>query len=85
MTIQLTAFFLSFIAIFLKGWQHKNVIHNKYVWITITSYAMAVLDVCVVGIIVKHGWDVVWWQGSGAALGMLLSVYSHNKFVGEEK
>jgi hypothetical protein len=40
-------------------------------------------DVAVVGIIVQHGWHTVLAQGSGASLGMLLSVYIHNRFVGE--
>ena len=83
MTIQLTAFLVSFIAIFLRGFQQKNVIHSKYTMIAITSYLLALTDVAVVGIIVQHGWHTVLAQGSGASFGMLASVYIHNKFVGE--
>ena len=79
--IQLTAFIVSFIAIFLRGWQQKNVIHGKYTMIAITSYLLALTDVAVVGIIVEHGWNTVLAQGSGAALGMLASVYIHNRWV----
>lgn len=81
MTTQLTAFLVSFIAIFLRGWQQKNVIHSKYTYIAITSYLLALTDVAVVGIIVEHGWNTVLAQGSGASLGMLLSVYIHNRWV----
>jgi len=79
--IQLTAFLVSFTAIFLRGWQQKNVIHSKYTMIAITSYLLALTDVAVVGIIVEHGWNTVLAQGTGAALGMLASVYIHNRWV----
>lgn len=79
--IQLTAFLVSFIAIFLRGWQQKNVIHGKYTMIAITSYLLALTDVAVVGIIVEHGFGTVLVQGTGAALGMLASVYIHNRWV----
>ena len=81
MTIQLTAFLVSFIAIFLRGFQQKNVIHSKYTMIAVTSYLLALTDVAVVSIIVEHGWNTVLAQGTGAALGMLASVYIHNRWV----
>ena len=79
--IQLTAFLVSFIAIFLRGFQQMNVIHSKYTMIAITSYLLALTDVAVDSIIVEHGWNTVLAQGSGAALGMLTSVYIHNRWV----
>ena len=79
--IQLTAFLVSFIAIFLRGFQQMNVIHSKYTMIAITSYLLALTDVAVVSIIVEHGWNTVAAQGSGAALGMLTSIYIHNRWV----
>ncbi len=79
--IQLTAFLVSFIAIFLRGFQQLNVIHSKYTMIAITSYLLALTDVAVVSIIVEHGWNTVLAQGTGAALGMLASVYIHNRWV----
>ncbi len=81
MTIQLTAFLVSFIAIFLRGFQQMNVIHSKYTMIAVTSYLLALTDVAVVSIIVEHGWNTVLAQGSGAALGMLTSIYIHNRWV----
>ena len=79
--IQITAFLVSFIAIFLRGFQQMNVIHSKYTMIAVTSYLLALTDVAVVSIIVEHGWNTVLAQGSGAALGMLASVYIHNRWV----
>ena len=79
--IQITAFLVSFIAIFLRGFQQMNVIHGKYTMIAITSYLLALTDVAVVSIIVEHGWNTVLAQGTGAALGMLASVYIHNRWV----
>lgn len=81
MTIQITAFLVSFIAIFLRGFQQMNVIHSKYTMIAVTSYLLALTDVAVVSIIVEHGWNTVLAQGSGAALGMLTSIYIHNRWV----
>jgi hypothetical protein len=49
--------------------------------IAVTSYLLALTDVAVVSIIVEHGWNTVVAQGSGAALGMLTSVYIHNRWV----
>ena len=79
--IQITALLVSFIAIFLRGFQQMNVIHSKYTMIAITSYLLALTDVAVVSIIVEHGWNTVLAQGTGAALGMLASVYIHNRWV----
>jgi len=79
--IQLTAFLVSFIAIFLRGFQQMNVIHSKYTMIAVTSYLLALTDVAVISIIVEHGWNTVLAQGTGAALGMLASVYIHNRWV----
>lgn len=79
--IQITAFLVSFIAIFLRGFQQMNVIHSKYTMIAVTSYLLALTDVAVVSIIVEHGWNTVVAQGTGAALGMLASVYIHNRWV----
>ncbi len=71
----------SFVSVFLKGFQHKNVIGGHYRLVFFTSYAMAVTDVVVVGIIVKGGWAVAIPSGTGAALGMVLSMYLHDRFI----
>lgn len=78
---QFIAFGITFLAIFLKGWQHKNVIHDRYLWIVVTSYLMASLDILTIGLVVKYGTDMILYQGTGAALGMLASVLLHNKMM----
>lgn len=71
----------TFGAVFLKGFQHKNVIHNRYKWIALTSYLMSAADVVVIGLVAKYGWSLAFWNGTGAAMGMLLAVWLHNRFV----
>lgn len=71
----------TFASVFLKGFQHKNVISNLYVPTFVTSYAMAFLDVILIGMIAKSGWDIAFASGTGAAFGMVLAMWSHNKFL----
>lgn len=72
----------SFCAVFLKGFQHKNVAGAHYRLIIITSYAMALVDVAVVSIIVKGGWAVALPSGTGAALGMVCAMRLHDYLTG---
>lgn len=81
MTYYLLAFAVSAVTIFLKGFQHKNVIGNHYRLVAVTSVLMAVGDVAVVGLIVKQGWWMALPLGAGAALGMVTSMWVHQKFV----
>jgi len=66
-------------SVFLKGFQHKNVIKNKYVLIGLTSYLMAVFDVIIITLIAKNGLSLIVWNGTGAAVGMLLAVVLHER------
>ncbi len=75
------AFAVSFVSVFLKGFQHKNVIGNHYRLVAVTSYAMAVSDVTFVGLAAKNGFEIAMPCGTGAALGMVLSMYLHNRFI----
>lgn len=74
----------SFIAVFLKGFQQKNVAGSHYRLAICTSYAMALADVLVVSIIVKNGWSVALPSGTGAALGVILSMWTHDKWIGKQ-
>lgn len=69
---------VSFIAVALKGFQHKNVIGNHLRNIFFTSYLMAAFDVAAVTIIVKGGWWVALTSGTGAAFGMIFAVKFHD-------
>ena len=81
LAVQFTAAGATFLSVFLKGFQHKNVIADKYALTFITSYAMAIADVAVVTSIYKNGWSTAAAMGTGAAFGMLLSMYLHNRFI----
>lgn len=77
--IYLYSFLASFISVGLKGFQHKNVIGNHIKVVFFTSYLMAVMDVLIIGLIIKGGWSICFAVGTGAALGMILSMRLHDK------
>lgn len=77
----LIAVLVTFISVFLKGFQYKNVLGGHYKLVAITSYAMAVCDVLVINLIVSSSWTIVFACGTGATLGMLGSMLSHDKWV----
>lgn len=77
--IYLLSFITTFVAVALKGFQHKNVIGNHLKSVVITSYFMAVADVAATLIIISTGWTIALSAGSGAALGMLVSIKLHDK------
>ena len=75
------AFLTTFTSVFLKGFQHKNVIGGHLKSIAITSYFMAVTDVILVGLISQKGFVIAFSCGTGAALGMIISVHYHVKIM----
>lgn len=70
---------VTFIAVFLKGFQHKNVIGNHVKTVVATSYLMAVFDVLSVYVIVQGGWTIAVSAGTGAAFGMVAAIKLHDK------
>ncbi len=81
----LMAFACTFVAVFLKGFQHKNVIANMYGKTFITSYFMAFIDVLAIGVIAKStSWYIAFSSGTGAALGMMLAMYLHNRLFSKK-
>lgn len=76
-----TSVIVSFVAVFLKGFQHKNVIGMHYKLTFFTSFLMAAFDVATVSIIVKGGWPIAFSSGVGAAFGMIAAMYSHKRLV----
>jgi hypothetical protein len=73
-----TSVCVSFIAVALKGFQHKNVIGGHEKSMFFTSYLMAAFDVAAVGIIVVGGWPIAFTSGTGAAFGMIFSTRLHD-------
>ena len=77
--IYLLSVFVSFVAVFLKGFQHKNVIGGHVRAVFFTSYAMAAFDVASVALIVKGGLWVALTSGTGAAFGMVAAIKLHDR------
>lgn len=75
---------VTFVAVFLKGFQHKNVNGGHLKLVVMTSYAIAFGDVLLIGIIAKSGWEIGFSSGTGAALGMLGSIVLHDKLLKKE-
>lgn len=80
----------TFVTVFLKGFQHKNVINDAYIPTFFTSYLMAAADVIVVGMIAKSvvldgNWYIAVASGTGGAFGMVTAMYVHNRFFKKEK
>lgn len=71
----------TFVSVFAKGFQHKNVQHMHYRLTAVTSYIIAMLDVVTVNLIVKNGWLIAFGAGTGAALGMVSAMWFHAKFI----
>lgn len=82
---QIQIFAITFGSVFLKGFQHKNVIGNHLKSIAFTSYAMAVCDVLFIGMVSKSGWAVCFAAGTGAAVAMVSSIKLHDYLVSRAK
>jgi hypothetical protein len=50
---QMQVFAITFATVFLRGFQHKNVIGNHIRAVIVTSYLMAVCDVLFIGLLIK--------------------------------
>lgn len=70
---------VSFSGVFLRVFQQKNVVGNHVRTAMATSYAIALTDFASVLIIVHGGWWVVLTSGTGAAIGVLLAMKTHDK------
>ena len=85
MSTLIIQFTVSFLAVFLKGFQHQNVIGGKFKSAFFVSYVMAVFEVAVVTLMVANGWMSVIPVGTGAALGIVSSMYIYRRFDKDNK
>lgn len=83
--IYVSSVLVSFCSVFLKGFQHKNVIGNHLKSVFGTSYAMAAFDVLSIALIVKGGWTIAFSSGTGAAFGMIAAIKLHDRLFGKDK
>ena len=81
MISQLQVLVAAFATVFLRGFQHKNVIGHHVKAIIATSYLMAVCEVAFIGLIATRGWSVCFAAGTGAALGMVTSITLHDRLL----
>tara|TARA_R110000851_G_scaffold133381_3_gene268210 strand:- start:11408 stop:11653 length:246 start_codon:yes stop_codon:yes gene_type:complete len=73
--------FASFGVVFLKAFQQKNVMRNKYKMIPLATFGMAVSEVFLVIGVVEYGasWTSVINIFIGGTLGCWSGMYTHNK------
>lgn len=76
LTTSWLAFVVALTSVGIKGFQHQKITGNHYCLVILTSYVIATF-----GIIAKNGWSVVVPLGTGGALGMVISMYIHRKYV----
>jgi len=73
----------SYISVFVKAFQQRNVAFNNYLFVPVFSLAMAFTEVYIIINIVQLGasWDLVWKLATGAVLGCWSAMYLHNKLT----
>lgn len=79
----LTMFLTMFTYAMLKAFQQRNVAFDNYWWILPTSWAMAGADVFIIVSVAKSEWSfgLIFWYGTGGALGAILAMLFHKRFV----
>ena len=73
------SFLMTFFTVFLRGFQHKNVIGGHMRSIVAIAYLIYVADFIGFAIIIKNDWRIVFISALGASLGMYASVTLHNR------
>lgn len=76
-------FLASFVFIFLKAFQQRNVAFDHSKWVLPTSLGMAFVEVFVVAAIAREGFGLmlVGVVGLGSGLGALAAMYVHKRWV----
>lgn len=71
----------SFIGVFIRVFQQKNIQHGHKRLAFATSYAYALADVAVISFIVKGGWWIALSSGTGAAFAVVAAMSFHERIV----
>lgn len=79
MLTHILAFITTFTSVFLKGFQHKNVISGHLKAIVFTSYLMSLCDAIFIKIIIDGKYEIIFSSATGASLGMYISVKFHSE------
>lgn len=77
----MSLFLASFLAVFLKAFQQRNVVADKYWAVPIVSFGMAFSEVFIVLGVVDYGLAIatVLLMGSGGTLGCLSAMIAHKR------
>lgn len=81
--VALTQFIVMFVYVFLKGFQHQAVIGAKYATSFVLSYLMAACAVVEVTLTVQVGYASILPMGTGAAFGIVTSIYIYRRLHGK--
>ena len=83
----LALFGASFMFVFLKAFQQRNVAFDHYFWVLPTSMCMAAAEVYVITVIAAKGYEIlaVLGMGLGAGAGALLAMYLHRRYLGAKQ
>lgn len=76
---------VTFIYVFLRAFQQKNVQHSMYAWMIPVSYGMGLCDVYIISTVARDGhilWVTALFMGTGGALGSVGATFLHNKMNG---
>lgn len=73
----------SFLYVFLRSMQQRNVAFDNYGWVVPVSLCMATVDVFMIVRISNTGFDPVLVAsiGIGGGIGSVLAMYIHKRFV----
>ncbi len=77
--IHITAFLVTFIYVFLRVFQQRNVSHEEYWWMVGTSYLITAFEILNISLIVSKGWILFPALGTGGAIGSILAVQLHKR------
>lgn len=77
--IYVLSIIISFAGVFLKGFQLKNIMGKHYKTLALVSYLIAAFEVATISIIIQGGWWTALSAGTGGALGMLTSIFVHER------
>lgn len=79
---EINIFLATLLLVFMRGIQQQNVIHRNYKLAFVTPYLIACGEVASVLLVVSTGWQAIPFVGTGGAVGIVLSMYVHNRFIG---
>ena len=79
-------FATSFIFVFLKAGQQRNVMGLHYWWVPPFSFGMAATEVYVIAAVSSYGYSIwaVLGMGTGGALGAVIAMFWHTKHFGSK-